>query len=99
MANRVNKKSSPAGPFEISVVDAHSAHVAKEPFFHNQIEALFAVNGIGFRWLIQSQAQSGPTSAVARNIDPNRFFFLGFGQYPDNLLPSGICHFKHVISF
>jgi hypothetical protein len=78
LSDSVDKKSSGAAPFKFSVIDAHTTDGAQETFFHNEIEALFLLNGILFRWLIQSQAQSGPTSAVTCNINPHRLFFFCF---------------------
>jgi hypothetical protein len=59
-------------------IDTHTAHIVHEPLLHNDIETLFLLNGIVLGWLIQSQAQTGPASAMARNVNPNRFFLLCF---------------------
>jgi hypothetical protein len=59
-------------------IDVRATDVFQEPFLHDEIETLFPLNGIVVRWLIQSQAQTGPASAVTRNVNPYRLFLFRF---------------------
>jgi hypothetical protein len=71
-------KSFATKPLVRYKIDTHTAHVVQQPLLHNDIKTRFLLNGIVLGWLIQSQAQTGPASAMARNVNPNRLFFLCF---------------------
>ena len=68
-------------------VNIHTPQLVEEGFLHNQIETVFVLYSILIGWLIQSQAQTGPASPMARDVDPNRFVLFLFSNDPNNLLP------------
>ena len=80
-------------------IDIHTPQLVEKGFLHNQVETVFILNSILIRWLIQSQAQTGPASAMARDVDPNCFVLFLFFYDPDYLLPGSFRHFKHLSSF